>query len=149
MRKRAIVVGGQGEFKEIEVSRESACEGCSQNKDGSCHACIRLTEDARAMKTRARDPLGASIGDLVEVETPSGTVIRYAAEVFLLPLILGACGYLIGEKLGGSLLPFFCSLAGFIAAFVYIKFIPAKRAERHCDVVIVKIESRRDSETKE
>ena len=101
MRKAAVVVADLGGFKEIEVSRSSACEGCSQNKDGSCHACIALGDKNRAMRTKARDELGAEVGDRVIVETDSGTVIRYAAEVFLLPILLAAVGYFVGGLIGG------------------------------------------------
>ena len=98
------------------------------------------------MRTKAFDPLGAQVGDRVEVETESSTVIKYAAEVFLLPIILGAVGYLLGESLGakiseniGKFLPLICSLVGFAAAFAYVKLVPAKRAEMNCDVKIVRI----------
>lgn len=147
MQRTAVVVNDLGEnIKEIEVSRETACEGCSQQ--GSCHACIMLGDSKknRAMRTKAFDPLGAQVGDRVEVETESSTVIKYAAEVFLLPIILGAVGYLLGESLGakisesiGKFLPLICSLVGFAAAFAYVKLVPAKRAEMNCDVKIVRI----------
>ena len=147
MQRTAVVVNDIGNnIKEIEVSRETACEGCSQQ--GSCHACIMLGDSKknRAMRTKAFDPLGAQVGDRVEVETESSTVIKYAAEVFLLPIILGAVGYLLGESLGakiyesiGRFLPLICSLVGFAAAFAYVKLVPAKRAEMNCDVKIVRI----------
>lgn len=147
MQRTAVVVNDIGNnIKEIEVSRETACEGCSQQ--GSCHACIMLGDSKknRAMRTKAFDPLGAQVGDRVEVETESSTVIKYAAEVFLLPIILGAVGYLLGESLGakisesiGRFLPLVCSLVGFAAAFAYVKLVPAKRAEMNCDVKIVRI----------
>lgn len=147
MQRTAVVVEDLGNnVKQIEVSRETACEGCSQQ--GSCHACIMLGDSKknRAMRTKAFDPLGAQVGDRVEVETESSTVIKYAAEVFLLPIILGAVGYLLGESLGakisesiGKFLPLICSLVGFAAAFAYVKLVPAKRAEMNCDVKIVRI----------
>ena len=147
MQRTAVVINDIGNnIKEIEVSRETACEGCSQQ--GSCHACIMLGDSKknRAMRTKAFDPLGAQVGDRVEVETESSTVIKYAAEVFLLPIILGAVGYLLGESLGakisesiGGFLPLICSLVGFAAAFAYVKLVPAKRAEMNCDVKIVRI----------
>ena len=146
MQRTAVVVEDLGNnVKQIEVSRETACEGCSQQ--GSCHACIMLGDSKknRAMRTKAFDPLGAQVGDRVEVETESSTVIKYAAEVFLLPIILGAVGYLLGESLGakisesiGRFLPLICSLVGFAAAFAYVKLVPAKRAEMNCDVKIVR-----------
>ena len=139
MHRAAVVVADHGKIKEIEVSRETACEGCSQNKNGTCHACIMLGDGNRSMRTRALDELGAKVGDRVEVETDSKTVIKYAAEVFLLPIILGAAGYLIGENFAWKLAPLVCSLIGFAMAFVYVKLVPAKRAENHCDVKIVKI----------
>ncbi len=147
MQRTAVVVEDLGKgLKEVEVSRQTACEGCSQS--GECHACIMLGDEKknRNMRTKARDPLGARVGDRVEIETDSATVIKYAAQVFLLPIVLGATGYLFGEWLAdfvseniGKLLPLFCSLAGFAVAFVYVKFFPAKSAENKCDVTIVKI----------
>lgn len=145
MRKAAVVVADLGGFKEIEVSRSSACEGCSQNKDGSCHACIALGDKNRAMRTKARDELGAEVGDRVIVETDSGTVIRYAAEVFLLPILLAAVGYFVGGLIGGEIVPYIGALLGFAAAFVFVKLVPAKRAENNCDVRIVRIIGRQES----
>lgn len=138
MQKAAVVVADLGDYKEIEVSRSSACEGCSQNKNGSCHACIALG-DNRAMKTKARDEVGAKVGDRVMVETDSNTVIRYAAEVFLLPLLLAAVGYFVGGLFGKEAASYIGALLGFAAAFVFVKLVPAKRAEQSCDVRIVRI----------
>ena len=149
MQRTAVVINDIGNnIKEIEVSRETACEGCSQQ--GSCHACIMLGDSKknRAMRTKAFDPLGAQVGDRVEVETESSTVIKYAAENFLMLSVFGiaAVGYLLGESLGakisesiGRFLPLICSLVGFAAAFAYVKLVPAKRAEMNCDVKIVRI----------
>ena len=147
MQRTAIVVEDKGNnVKEIEVSRQTACEGCEQGKNGSCHACVMLGDSKknRQLRSKAIDLVGAEVGDRVLVETDSSTVIKYAAEVFLLPLVLGAVGYLIGEKLAdftsnGNLLPLVCSLVGFAAAFTYVKLVPAKRAENNCDVKIIRI----------
>lgn len=145
MQRTAVVVEDLGnQIKEIEVSRQTACEGCSQN--GHCHACVMLGDQkkSRELRSKAFDPLGCRVGDRVVVETDSSTVIKYAAEVFLLPLVLGAVGYLLGEKLAefvsnGKFLPLICSLVGFAAAFIYVKLVPARRAEKKCDVKIVRI----------
>lgn len=147
MQRIATVIRDLGNnIKEVEVSRKTACEGCEMH--GECHACIMLGDEKqnRELRTKAKDPLGAKVGDKVEIETDSKTVIKYAAQVFLLPIFLGAVGYLLGEWLGNfvtekiaELLPLFCSLFGFAAAFVYIKFVPAKKSEKNCDVTIVNI----------
>ena len=120
----------------VEVSRKSACEGCSQN--GSCHGCTSLIGDQN-MQTRAENSIGAAVGDRVLLETDSGTVILYAAAVFLLPLVLGVVGYLLGDLAFAGAGRYVCSLIGFAAAFVFLYFVLDRRARQRNDVKIIRI----------
>ena len=51
----------------------------------------------------AENPIGAKPGELVVVESQSGPVLKAAAVLYMLPLVLFIAGYLLGMqwKLGG------------------------------------------------
>ena len=48
----------------------------------------------------ADNPIGAGVGDLVKVESASAPVLKAAAVLYLLPLVLFFLGYFLGEQLG-------------------------------------------------
>ena len=52
---------------------------------------------------QARNPIGARPGDLVTVESATGPVLKAAAVLYMLPLVLFITGYLVGMRwsLGG------------------------------------------------
>ena len=76
--------------------RESACSG-------DCHKCFGCGAVQQAMIFQARNPIGARPGDLVTVESATGPVLKAAAVLYLLPLVLFIAGYLVGMQwsLGG------------------------------------------------
>ena len=51
----------------------------------------------------ARNPIGAKAGELVTVESESGPVLKAAAVLYMLPLVLFIAAYLVGMQwqLGG------------------------------------------------
>lgn len=76
--------------------RESACSG-------DCHKCSGCGAVQQAMIFAARNPIGACPGDLVTVESASGPVLKAAAVLYMLPLVLFIAAYLVGMQwnLGG------------------------------------------------
>ena len=95
MKMTGRVVELQGEDAVVETERISACEGCHKRQEGqSCSVCS-LMNGNRKMQTRARNPIGAKVGDLVGVESETTRILGYAALVFLLPLALAAAGWFI------------------------------------------------------
>ena len=85
----------------IKVERQSACEGCHRaTEEGGCSVCT-LLGGKNAAHARARNTVGAAVGDRVELESRTGRILSYAALVFLLPVIALIAGYLLGG-LGGD-----------------------------------------------
>ena len=80
--------------------RESACSG-------DCHKCSGCGAAKEAVLFTADNPIGAGRGDLVKVESDTGTVLKAAVVLYVLPLVLFFLGYYIGDVLGG-----FGALAG-------------------------------------
>ena len=142
MTRNAIVVESTPDYAVVEVTRESACAGC-RNSD-NCSICkIGLTDHAE-MRSKAANPLGAREGDTVQIETDSATILHYSAAVFLLPLALGAAGYIIGYIADFDIMiRYIISLIGFAAAFVILKIFLEKRAAKRLDVRITQIIARK------
>jgi len=75
--------------------RESACSG-------DCHKCSGCGAAKEAIVFEARNPIGAKTGDLVNVESETGPVLKAAAVLYMLPLVLFFGGYGVGAALGLS-----------------------------------------------
>ena len=90
-------------------TRESACSG-------ECHKCAGCGSKEQIMLLQAVNAIGAKVGDAVILRSESKPVLKAAAVVYLIPLILFFIGYAAGQHLGqqGSLL----GCAGFAAGLV-------------------------------
>lgn len=75
--------------------RESACSG-------DCHKCSGCGAAKESILLRADNPIGARMGDLVKVESETGPVLKAAAVLYMLPLVLFFGGYALGAALGLS-----------------------------------------------
>ncbi len=78
--------------------RESACSG-------DCHKCSGCGAAKEAIVFQADNPIGAVAGDLVNVRSETGPVLRAAAVLYMLPLVLFFLGYALGAvlQLSGAL----------------------------------------------
>ena len=66
---------------EVCVTRQSACgDNC-----GSCSGCDKPTHKASAI---AKNPINAQVGDVVNLKTEAAKVLKGAAFVYILPIIL-------------------------------------------------------------
>ena len=72
--------------------RESACSG-------DCHKCSGCGAAKESILLRADNPIGARVGDLVKVESETGPVLKAAAVLYMLPLVLFFAGYGLGAAL--------------------------------------------------
>ena len=106
---------------QVACIRQSACSG-------DCHKCSGCGAVEQTMIFTARNPIGAKPGDLVTVESATGPVLKAAAVLYMLPLVLFIAGYLLGMRwqLGGLIggLAFVLSIAIVIA---YDRLVMQKR----------------------
>lgn len=81
---------------QVAYMRQSACSG-------DCHKCSGCGAVEQTMIFTARNPIGATPGALVTVESATGPVLKAAAVLYMLPLVLFIAGYLVGMQwqLGG------------------------------------------------
>ncbi len=78
---------------QVSVCRKSACAG-------DCHSCGGCGAVSQTLTVIADNPLGAPPGARVFIETPGNTVLRAAALIYLLPLVLFLTAYLLAMPLG-------------------------------------------------
>ena len=102
--------------------RESACSG-------DCHKCSGCGAAKEAIVLEARNPIGAKPGDLVTVESETGPVLKAAAVMYLLPMVLFFAGYALGAVLWqqGGLIGGLAFLASIGLAVVYDRKVVKKQ----------------------
>jgi len=94
--------------------RESACSG-------DCHKCSGCGAAKETILLKAKNPIGARRGDLVRLESESGPVLKAAAVLYMLPMVLFFAGYFAGDCLwqAGALTGCIAFAAGICLAVFY------------------------------
>ena len=94
--------------------RESACSG-------DCHKCSGCGAAKETILLKAKNPIGARRGDLVKLESETGPVLKAAAMLYMLPMLLFFLGYFAGDRLwhAGALVGCIAFAAGIALAVFY------------------------------
>ena len=120
------VVSVSGGTADIIVERSGMC--------AKCGVCSVL--DSGNMRATARNPVGAGIGDLVEVELAQGSILSAAAIVYMVPLLFFFAGYFLGAALGarfqtdGEPLGILVGLIALVLSFWFVSRYDRKARER-------------------
>ena len=133
MKQIATVEEVKGNIAKIKVKRDSACAGCkSENLCGSC------------MKTITADAvnnIGAEIGDVVNVESESGTILKYSVFTFIVPILCALAVYFITAYIfAHELISNVSMAAGFVAPLIILVLVVKKK--KICDITITGIVER-------
>ncbi len=102
--------------------RESACSG-------DCHKCSGCGAAKEAILLDAQNPIGAKPGDLVTVESETGPVLKAAAVMYMVPMVLFFAGFAIGDVLWnmGALVGCLSFVASIGLAVVYDRKVVKKQ----------------------
>ena len=140
MRTEAIVTETDHKTAIVKINRKSACDGCHKTTDGSgCSVCSLLGADSE-FTSRAKNDVGARVGDRVIVETASSRVLFYAILVFLLPLLVTlACWGISTLFTESTLYQFLFALVGFIGTFVGVWIYSERVRKNKQDIIIVSV----------
>jgi len=87
MRECGQVVATKGQIAQVKVIRGDKC--------GECRVCHAFGESSGVME--ARNSIGATVGDFVEVEVSPKVVVGHSFLLFIFPLLLFLAGYVLGR----------------------------------------------------
>jgi sigma-E factor negative regulatory protein RseC len=108
-------------WAQVETDRNDACSDC-----GSCRVSFGCNSE---MTIKAINSAGAGVGDLVSIHLSSGTIMKSAASLYLIPVAGLISGAFIGEGLSTRLAVSetsaiaLLSLAGFILGYIITTLI--------------------------
>ena len=100
----------------ISVPRKSAC-------GHDCEECAGCGVSGAAVEAKALNPIGATPGEKVVVESSTQKMLGIVAMVYLIPVALFLAGYLISLFLGASVgVQYAVAIAGFAAGIAFAIF---------------------------
>ena len=106
---------------QVACLRQSACSG-------DCHQCSGCGAVEQTMIFTARNPIGAWPGDTVTVESATGPVLKAAAMLYMLPLVLFIAGYLVGMQWNlGALIGGLAFVLSIVLVVAYDRFVMQKK----------------------
>ena len=106
---------------QVACLRQSACSG-------DCHKCSGCGAVEQTMIFTARNPIGARPGDTVTVESATGPVLKAAAVLYMLPLMLFIAGYLVGMQWNlGALIGGLAFVLSIVLIIVYDRLVMQKK----------------------
>lgn len=102
--------------------RQSACSG-------DCHKCSGCGAAQETIMLKAANPIGAEAGDFVTIESATGPVLKAAAMLYVVPMVLFFLGYLLGAALWERGAPAGCLafVLGICLAVVYDRLVVKKQ----------------------
>ena len=106
---------------QVACLRQSACSG-------DCHKCSGCGAVEQTMIFTARNPIGARPGDTVTVESATGPVLKAAAMLYMLPLVLFIAGYLVGMQWNlGALIGGLAFVLSIVLIIAYDRLVMQKK----------------------
>lgn len=117
-----VVAVNQDATARVLHIRQSACSG-------DCHKCSGCGAAQESLMLTARNPIGAQVGDMVNIESDTGPVLLAAAVLYVVPLVLFFAGYVAGHLLwdSGAWIGCLAFGLGILLAMVYDRFVLKKR----------------------
>ena len=106
-------VNSDGTATVVHVS-QSACSG-------DCHKCSGCGAATEQIQLEAVNAIGAQAGDFVKIESASAPVLKAAAVMYMVPVVLFFLGYLIGMAAWnrGALMGGLAFVIGIASAVIY------------------------------
>ena len=120
--RTGVVKAIQGRMALVITKMEPECESCKAKE-----ACFSLGGGGANTEVRARNTVGAEVGDIVTISMRSSALVRVSFLVYMLPILALIGGIVLGYSLARlipvdeNILVGICGLFAFSGAFVWVK----------------------------
>ncbi len=121
--------------------RSSSCEACHSCKNSNtCHVHLVFGNQSESVQIKARNKVGAKVGDSVMLETSTTKTLFISVFVFIMPVIISLISYFVSDKyFDASISPGIALVVSFIVSFVLLVKLMNVYVKRNLSVNIVKI----------
>lgn len=120
MEEEGMVIKVEGNLAQVEIERKSAC--------GACGICSSVGKNT--MIAKAKNNIGADIGDKVKLKIPPVSPLKAAFILFILPLFGLFLGYGIGTAITDSELIAICLGGGGVAFTFFTIHVYSKKVSK-------------------
>jgi sigma-E factor negative regulatory protein RseC len=139
--EQGTVVSLRGKLAEVRTQRRGGCDGCDSSA-GCGTALVDRFLGRRTVTLRARNPVGARVGDRVVIGVREGGLLAAALAAYLVPILGLIAGGVLGQWLGQPGPPpdpsaagadtsaLVGALLGFMLALFWLRRYSAGRARR-------------------
>ena len=119
MKHNAIVKETDGKMAVVAILRQDACSHCAGRV---------VCGGGKVTTVTVKNDIGAEVGDTVVIESPSESVLGYAALVFLAPVLLAVTLYLAFSQISKAL-AIVGGVLGFVLPYAAAFVIDRKKRE--------------------
>lgn len=139
MQTTAIVTEVNESYAIVLTERTAACDGCHKAEEGGCSVCSLMASN-RKMSAKAINEVGASVGDLVVVESDTGRMLWYAALIFLLPLVAAILVWgIVASVTDSVVMQAVGGFGGFLVSLFSMCLYSRAVKNRRCEIRITEI----------
>lgn len=130
--KTGIVRGIEGRMALVVTRMEPACQGCKARD-----ACSVTGGGGANVEVRARNTVGAEVGDVVTISIKGSSLLKVSFLVYMVPILALIGGAVLGSSLSGvvsvdeNLLVGLCGLLAFSGAFIWLRKKAQKLSSRN------------------
>ena len=119
-----IVKSTEKDYAYVEIIKKSACSSCDGcASKGKCHTELIFLEGLKSYEIKARNHIGASVGDKVEVQSKGTISLMLSFMVFVLPVIVSIVSYFLFFKETEASKTALIMSVVFVISFVVIAFV--------------------------
>lgn len=135
MREIGVVESTNGHTAVVSVKRSTAC-------GDSCATCASKC-NLKGNKIKAENKACASVGDVVEIEMKTSTVLKSAFMVYILPLLFFFVGYFLSwHKTGSEPKSMLTGFIFFAVVFVFLLIWDKLNKDKFSTVIVNIMEKR-------
>lgn len=140
MRRKAEVMTFEGEYAVVRIAQTDKCVGCNNKTCRQTCAHVAGIDNNLSVTAIAKNTVGASVGDTVEIESSAEKGLIYTLIAFILPIIVCVSLYAaISSFFQSERVAMLVSFLGFVSAFLVVSILEKKHANIEPDFIITKV----------